>query len=263
MPVYNMAEYISFAIDSVLDQDYNNWELIIINDGSTDGLIEILSKYNDPRIIVLSQENSGVSVARNLGLSIFKGEYLCFLDADDVYVKHSLSARILHFQNNPDLNFVDGRCSFYDKTMTVKIREFLPTYTGEASSELIELGSSCFVGLTWMIKRDNTIKYEFLHGITHGEDFLFLLSIGRNKKYGFINSEIQRIRVGNISAMSNLRGLERGYRNIFKVIKRDYSKGLFHLIRLKIYITKVMFLSYLKNGQIKDAIFVLFKYSFI
>lgn len=87
MPAYNMEKYIGDSIESVLNQNYINFELIIINDGSSDGTKEIIAKYQhmDERIIYIEQENHGVSVARNVGMSCAKGKYISFLDADDLW----------------------------------------------------------------------------------------------------------------------------------------------------------------------------------
>ena len=87
MPVYNTPEkYLKECIDSILAQTYKEFEILIINDGSSDKTCNILSKISkkDLRINVFSKENGGVSSARNLGLEKAKGEYIAFVDADDV-----------------------------------------------------------------------------------------------------------------------------------------------------------------------------------
>jgi glycosyltransferase involved in cell wall biosynthesis len=85
MPVYNTEKYLERCLNSILNQTYTKWELIAVNDGSTDNSLEILNSYaqKDNRIIVFEQENQGQSVARNKALDIVKGEYICFVDSDD------------------------------------------------------------------------------------------------------------------------------------------------------------------------------------
>jgi hypothetical protein len=83
MPVYNGEAFIAQAIDSVLAQTYSNWELIVVNDGSTDGTADILTGYTDPRIRCIHQANQGLAGARNTGIYAAHGTYLAFLDADD------------------------------------------------------------------------------------------------------------------------------------------------------------------------------------
>jgi len=83
IPAYNSGKTILRAVDSVLNQTYKNIELIIINDGSTDNTLEILKNIQDSRIVVLNQENSGPSTARNLGINTAKGDFILFCDSDD------------------------------------------------------------------------------------------------------------------------------------------------------------------------------------
>jgi hypothetical protein len=87
IPVYNTEKYLSQCLDSVLTQTFQDFEVICVNDGSTDGSLAILEEYakKDPRIRVLTQVNQGQSVARNEGMKLAGGEYICFLDSDDFY----------------------------------------------------------------------------------------------------------------------------------------------------------------------------------
>ena len=88
IPVYNVAPYLREALDSVINQSYGNLEILIIDDGSTDGSGAICDKYQcDSRVKVIHQENNGLSAARNAGLDIMTGEYVAFLDSDDAYHK--------------------------------------------------------------------------------------------------------------------------------------------------------------------------------
>lgn len=92
IPTYNRDQTLSRAIDSVLAQTYESWELLIIDDGSTDGTSDILAKYaQDPRIRIYSTENLGVSHARNFGAKMARGSWLAFLDSDDEWFDFKLS----------------------------------------------------------------------------------------------------------------------------------------------------------------------------
>jgi len=95
IPTYNRAAFIGKAIDSVLAQTYRHWELIIIDDASTDNTQEVLEKYTDPRIKSYRNEvNKERSASRNRGIELATGDYICFLDSDDYYYPHHLE--ILH-----------------------------------------------------------------------------------------------------------------------------------------------------------------------
>lgn len=90
-PLYNKEKSIARTIESVIHQSYNNWELIIINDGSTDNSATIVSSYlSDKRIKYLYKDNSGVSPTRNLGINIAKGDWIICIDADDYFFPDSL-----------------------------------------------------------------------------------------------------------------------------------------------------------------------------
>ena len=90
IPIYNGSRYIQKAIGCLQNQRYKDFEAILIDDGSKDNSLEILQKYvtEDPRLVLLSQPNSGASAARNAGLRIAKGRYICFADIDDVFNEH-------------------------------------------------------------------------------------------------------------------------------------------------------------------------------
>jgi glycosyltransferase involved in cell wall biosynthesis len=111
IPTYNSAELIGAAIDSVLAQTYQNWECIIVDDGSTDNTLKLCNQYIklDSRVKYLYQENGKQGKARNLGISKANGFYLAFLDADDLWLPEKLSVQIVQIQKHDvDLVFSDS-----------------------------------------------------------------------------------------------------------------------------------------------------------
>jgi len=90
IPTYNRAEFLSKAIKSLLQQTYMNWELIVVDDGSTDNTRELVNGFEDSRIHYIWQENSERAVARNNGIRLSKGEFICFLDSDDYFLENHL-----------------------------------------------------------------------------------------------------------------------------------------------------------------------------
>lgn len=249
MPAYNSGEFISEAINSVLQQTYQNWELIIVNDGSTDNTETITHSFNDPRIIVFSQQNRGVSSARNLGLQKITGEYFCFLDADDIFPPNSINSRINHFIENPRLTFVDGRVISKNKDLSLTLSIYTPSFKGQPLKELLRLSNSCILGNTWMIKKERNVNYLFTPGLTHSEDLSFYLAICANKDYDFVDNEILWYRRTTSSAMNNLKGLENGYLHILKQAKKIELTSKKDLYYLKTRIIRIMFLSWLINGK--------------
>lgn len=100
IPAYNRAWVLKEAIDSVLTQEYADFELIVVNDGSTDGTEDVLAGYAG--ITVVEQSNQGVSTARNKGVSHARGTYIAFLDSDDVWLPRKLSVQVGFFLKHPE-----------------------------------------------------------------------------------------------------------------------------------------------------------------
>lgn len=112
MPVYNAGPFIGEAIRSVLAQDFVLFELLIINDGSTDNTGEIITSFADSRIRVISQENQGISTALNMGLAEAKGEYIARFDADDICMPHRLNVQAAFLDQHPE-HFICGSDAAY------------------------------------------------------------------------------------------------------------------------------------------------------
>lgn len=102
IPAYNSEKTIQETIESVLKQTFSDFELIIVNDGSTDTTLEIISSIKDPRIKVFTYPNAGVAVSRNRGISHSTGEFISFLDADDLWTADKLEAQLKALQENPE-----------------------------------------------------------------------------------------------------------------------------------------------------------------
>ena len=108
MPTYNHVRYIGEAIRSVLNQTYPDWELIIVDDGSTDSTGGVVAHFDDTRLRYVYQTNKGVSEARNVGIATSSGEFLAFLDADDMYHPGKLETQVVHLDRNPETGLVYG-----------------------------------------------------------------------------------------------------------------------------------------------------------
>jgi glycosyltransferase involved in cell wall biosynthesis len=107
IPTYNCGPYIADALDSVLTQDYSPMEVIAVDDGSTDDTREVLARYGD-RVRVYSQANKGPAAARNLAVRESRGQYLAFLDGDDLWLPGKLSAQMACLAARPELKVVFG-----------------------------------------------------------------------------------------------------------------------------------------------------------
>ncbi len=122
IPVYNVEQYLEQCLDSILSQDYLSYEIICINDGSTDKSLEILLKYSSKysKIKVKSIQNSGTAVARNEGINIASGQYILFIDSDDWIEKNALECICNYLSNDPvDILSFNGSL-YYENTHTIE-----------------------------------------------------------------------------------------------------------------------------------------------
>lgn len=102
IPVYNKAEFIENTLNSVFSQTYPHYEVIAVNDGSTDGSLNILEKYKAKGLSIINQNNQGVSVARNVGIEHAQNEYIALIDADDIWLSHHLEEHAKSIKKFPD-----------------------------------------------------------------------------------------------------------------------------------------------------------------
>jgi glycosyltransferase involved in cell wall biosynthesis len=115
IPVYNSEQSIAATIESVIAQTYTDFEILVIDDESSDRSIEICQDYNDPRMRVIRQKNRGLAGARNTGIRNAQGQYLAFLDSDDLWQPEKLAKHAQHFEQNPEVGVSFCRSSFIDE----------------------------------------------------------------------------------------------------------------------------------------------------
>ena len=106
IPLYNGARYISETLQSVLNQSHGNFEIVVVDDGSKDDSAEIVKAISDPRIKYTSQENKGIAGARNTGIKLSRGEYITFLDQDDLFHREKLEREVDAFKQHPGVGVV-------------------------------------------------------------------------------------------------------------------------------------------------------------
>ena len=114
IPAYNGDRYIQEAIACILAQTYTDYEIIVVDDGSTDNTPQIIKQYGD-RIRYFSQINQGVAASRNLGLTKAEGEYIAFLDQDDVFLPHKLASQVALLEQNNSLGIVNSGWQIVDR----------------------------------------------------------------------------------------------------------------------------------------------------
>ena len=211
MPAYNVEEYITDAINSVISQIYSNWELIIIDDGSTDNTEKVVSEWlvKDNRIQYHYQKNGKQGKARNLGVSESKGMYLAFLDADDLWLPEKLSIQIKEIQErNVDLVFSDSYVFNDSEINNTSKKMGIPAevFYDQNSIEMFLEGNRIPI-LTVLVKREKIINVggfsEHLN-IQNVEDYhLWLKMLISDCKFYSLNYVLAKYRVHNNSVTSN------------------------------------------------------------
>lgn len=215
MPVYNTEAYLDMAIRSILEQTYSNYELIIINDGSTDGSPAILAKWaeTDSRIKLVSQNNEGLSAARNKGLQYATGEFIYFMDSDDYLRPDTLSSCARSAQDfDLDLVFFDAdiiRDGNTDNPVLPSfqyIRKNMPPHKVMKGSEALVklLDHDEFFSPVWMLFiRRNLIlqeKLRFEVGIIHEDELFTMMTFLVAKKVVYLPERFfsRRVRANSI-----------------------------------------------------------------
>ena len=185
MPAYNAAKFIGESIESVINQTHSDWELHIVDDGSTDETRNIVSKYLfDNRIKYYYQNNAGQASARNNGIKKTTANYIAFLDSDDTWEKEKLEKQIQYFDNNIDLVF--GASYIINSNGERQISQMTPgigIYSGQFLINKLILGSFFIPILTVIVKKDVLINVGLFNeskSIKNAEDFDLWLRIALN-----------------------------------------------------------------------------------
>lgn len=174
VPVYNAEKYIGQCLTSLLDQDITDYEILCVNDGSKDGSLAVLRGFEEthPNIRVIDKENGGVTTARNAGLAAAKGDFIWFVDADDLVKKNCLS-RLKALAENCD-RIVFGAYQFTDELTAEELEKCkkneLPVNTPWYDAVVWR----CILRREFLVQNHLTFRYPEL---THGEDGLFMYEV--------------------------------------------------------------------------------------
>jgi glycosyltransferase involved in cell wall biosynthesis len=200
MPVYNGEKYIESAIQSVVSQSYQNWELIIVNDGSTDQTTKILEKFSDQRIKKLHQKNQGEAAARNTALANMEGEYLAFLDADDLFFPDFLKNMIDFLANRAELDacYCDG---WYIDTDGNQLDTLSKQRRGPFENNIFEAlvrASDVFGPPTCTLIRREIVSQQAIQFDTRiiiGPDWDFFIKVAQFANWGYLEFKGVKYRV--------------------------------------------------------------------
>ena len=228
VPIYNVERYLEQCIESVLAQDYQNYELILVDDGSPDNSIDICAKYAKQysNIVFIHKINGGVSDARNAGIQIARGEYLMFLDSDDYWEGTTILSDLQNIitENNPDVIFNYMSSVYPDKIVNHYInRDKLIGSFKEDFQDLYQDGIYLGFPFTKIMKRELILKNQlfFIKGRTF-EDVIWSFSLVKHiKDYAIYRNcfyMYRRERKGSITSVVTAKNQESLFQNLSDVI---------------------------------------------
>jgi glycosyltransferase involved in cell wall biosynthesis len=195
MPAYNAAKYIGEAIASVLEQSFTDFELLVINDGSTDETAKIVSLFNDSRIVLITQENKGVAAALNLGLTYARAPYIARFDADDICNKNRLKIQYDFITAYPQYSIVGSAADYIDAE-----GHYIFTHhpEGHLNEEIQQLKYSVcpFIHSSVMYKKEAIINNGGYneHAYTYEDHFLWM-NILKNEKACNLSQSLIKVRL--------------------------------------------------------------------
>ncbi|MGZ3749773.1 MAG: glycosyltransferase [Mucilaginibacter sp.] len=199
MPAYNAGKYIREAITSVLEQTYRNFELLIVNDGSTDDTISVVLSISDPRIVLVNKEHEGIAAALNTGLRLSDTYYIARFDADDICMPDRLEKQFNFLEDHPDYVLVGSEADYI-----LESGEFLFSFKCIAhSNEEVQnnLYVYCpFIHSSVMYKRDEVIKAGGYNAHAHNfEDYLLWTSLAKTGKMQNLREPLIKVRFNPMS----------------------------------------------------------------
>lgn len=210
IPLYNKRNYIQETIQSVLNQSYGNFEIIIVNDSSTDDSMEIVSRFKDDRLRLFTKPNGGVSAARNYGISKTRYEYVCFLDADDVWDVRYLENLVSVFLHFPDAGFICGAYKMFrddiaDVSKTISIADKPEEYTSEIDFFKTSVKKKRIIALTSSVCIRKSVLDSmaslFAVGVCNGEDADMWVRVAMKTMVVYYNKPLMFYRLGTANSL--------------------------------------------------------------
>lgn len=267
IPLYNKATSISSTLECVLNQTFTDWEVVVVDDGSTDDSANIVSSMGDSRIRLIRQPNAGVSAARNRGAIEAEGEFIAFLDADDEWDKNYLSTQYELTQKYPDCDVFAMNYEFQDingkKTSTI-INKLPFNDADGVLSNYFEV-ASCSHPPLWtsavMVRKSAFQNIEgFPVGIKSGEDLLTWARLACRYKIAYCKTPLAVFNVEGYDTKEKPKRIPAEVDIVGQELKKLYKTydapglkqyvGLWHKMRSSIYMRLRM-----RDKSIKEAIY--------
>lgn len=225
-PTYNRADFIAEAVQSVLDQTYQNFEHLIVDDGSTDNTREVLSPFlADGRFKYFYQENQGQSVARNQALEHARGEFICFLDSDNVWLPIHLASQLAVFQETPDVDIVYGDGITIDEHGNEIRRKNIKRHSGYIAFQMLK--DNC-VGMNMTMARRKC--FEEMGGMSAkrrvADDYDLWLKFSSRYRFRYVPRYLAYYRVMDDQISSNKVARFEANESIIRDFRENYPEAL-------------------------------------
>ena len=261
LPTYNRAHLIGESIQSVINQTYANWELIIVDDGSTDNTTDVISEFEDIRIHYHHIEHNGlVGAVRNHGMHKASGEYIAFFDSDDLWKKNKLDFQLDLLNRYPEAVFILSNAEIFGSSSTIP-PECEALFVGSLFWPILEGNRFVFYTPSLMLKKEAIDRLGLLNEKLGGTDMEFFLKMSNAYTGIFTNERLIKIRKHDQNTSDKYR-IDR-YLSIIKIVDDFYKKGSLqrdqYLDRVSLYYYK-MGLSYFKNSQPQNALSAFWNY---
>ena len=222
VPVHNSRRYLKECLDSIINQTYKNIEIIIINDNSTDDSLKIIKTYNDKRIKLINlDKNSGVALARNKGIEVSTGAYICFIDSDDYWYKDKIEKQVKFIK---DKEFIYSNYEFLKNNKVLHHTNVPSSITYNEALKITTIFTS-----TVMFNMNYLKKEEiYFPNIKRGQDTACWWKVLKKIKCAYGMKDILSIyRVGEKSLSSNkIKALKRTW-NLYKMEDISYLKKMY------------------------------------
>lgn len=232
IPVYNGENTIKETINSVINQTHKDLEIIVINDGSTDSTLDIIQRIEDPRLRVFSYANKGLPASRNRGITQAKGEFISFLDADDLWTENKLRSELTTLLVNSQADVAHSWTDYIDEQGKFLFKGHSINLTGNAYPYLL-LGNMLDSGSNLFVRREKLLKVgNYDESLPSAHDWDLYLRLAT--QYEFVTVPQRQI-LYRLSTKSMSTNIERMEKSCLKVIDKYFSQAPQSLQYLKKY----------------------------
>ncbi|MEC4819137.1 MAG: glycosyltransferase family A protein [Scytonema sp. PMC 1069.18] len=230
IPAYNTMKYLPDTVESVLKQTFTDFEVLIVNDGSTDNIVAWASQISDPRVRLISQKNQGTAAARNKGIIESKGEYIAFLDADDIWEPTKLEKQADCLNKNPLVGLVDTWTIFMDESGTLTGLVMRHNKEGNVYKEVVETcDSSVCCGSSPMIRRSCFDTVGLFDQESYIEDVDMWIRIAKHYHYAVVKAVLVRYRQHPHNKSKDCQSMFQGFRQLIEKTYKTLPTDVLYL----------------------------------